>query len=359
MEWQKGRCVGLAGFFGKRRMRKTEDCIWAMPRRNFPRPELVEGRTIALGRSVPQLDRRLLARLLVAALVGTAVPAAAAPKVVASIKPIHSLIAGVMAGVGEPQLIVSGGASPHLYTLKPSDAERLEHADLVFWVGPIFEGFLVKPIAVLAGKAVIVELDRAPGVTLLPARQGGAWDADADRPAASALEQDGHLWLDPANAKAIVRVAVARLSTLDPAQAAAYGANGAALERRLDVLDASLRQRLGAVAGLRFVVFHDAYQYFERRYGLAAIGSITVSPEHRPGARRLREIRGKIAGLGVRCVFSEPQFEPRLVETVIAGTGARADMLDPEGAALVPGPDLYGALLTGLADRLESCLAAP
>jgi zinc transport system substrate-binding protein len=340
-------------------MGKAEDCIWAMPRRNLSRPERAEGRDIALQRSVPQHARRLLARLLVAALAGAAVPAAAAPKVVASIKPIHSLIAGVMAGIGEPQLIVAGGASPHLYTLKPSDAERLEHADLVFWVGPIFEGFLVKPIAVLAGKAVIVELDQAAGVILLPARQGGAWDEGEDRHAASALEQDGHLWLDPANAQAIVRVAVARLSLLDPAHAAAYGANGAALERRLDALDASLRQRLGAVTGMRFVVFHDAYQYFERRYGLAAIGSITVSPEQRPGARRLGTMRAKIKTLGARCVFSEPQFESRLVETVIAGTGARTDMLDPEGAALAPGPDLYGALLTGLADRLESCLAAP
>jgi zinc transport system substrate-binding protein len=128
------------------------------------------------------------------------------------------------------------------------------------------------------------------------------------------------------------------------------------LERRLDVLDAGLRQRLAAVKGVPFVVFHDAYHYLEHRYGLAAIGSITVSPENRPGARRLQEIRGKIVALGARCVFSEPQFEPRLVTTVIAGTGARTGVLDPEGAALAPGPELYFQLMNGLAESLVHCL---
>ncbi len=294
--------------------------------------------------------------LAAAALCALAPPAGAAPKVVASIKPIHSLIAGVMAGVAEPDLIVAGGASPHLYTLKPSDARRLERADIVFWIGPILESFLVKPLAALGGRAAVVELDRAPGVALLPARAGGAWEPDEDHHAASALEQDGHLWLDPENAKAIVRVAVARLAALDAADAARYAQNGAALERRLDALDAALRQRLAAVRGRRFVVFHDAYQYFERRYDLAAIGSITVSPENLPSARRVQAIRDKVRTLDARCVFREPQFEPRLVDVVIAGTRARTGVLDPEGALLPRGPGLYFALLNGLADELVRCL---
>ncbi len=302
-----------------------------------------------------------LAPLLAAALVAStllAPTADAAPKVVASIKPIHSLIAGVMEGVADPDLIVAGGASPHLYALKPVDAERLERADIVFWIGPIFESFLAKPLTALAGKAEIVELDRAPGVTLLPARAGGAWEEDEDEPrhAASALEQDGHLWLDPENAKAIVRVAAARLAALDRANAARYAANGAALERRLDALDGALRQRLGPLAGKRFVVFHDAYHYLERRYGLAAIGSITVSPENQPGARRLQAIREKIRTLGAQCVFREPQFEPRLVDVVIAGSSARTGVLDPEGALLARGPELYFELMNGLADGLVRCL---
>ncbi len=299
--------------------------------------------------------RPLVAAALVAS--GMLAPRAdAAPEVVASIKPIHSLIAGVMEGVREPDLIVAGGASPHLYALKPLDARRLERADIVFWIGPIFEGFLEKPLAALAGKAEIVELDRAPGVALLPAREGGAWEEDEHHHAASALEQDGHLFLDPENAKAIVRIAAARLAALDRANAARYAANASALERRLDALDAALRQRLAAVGGVRFVVFHDAYQYFERRYGLAAIGSITVTPESQPGARRLQAIRDKIRTLGARCVFREPQFEPRLVDVVISGTAARTGVLDPEGALLARGPELYFNLMNGLADGLMRCL---
>lgn len=298
--------------------------------------------------------RSLVAAALVAS--GMLAPRAdAAPEVVASIKPIHSLIAGVMEGVREPDLIVAGGASPHLYALKPLDARRLERADIVFWIGPIFEGFLEKPLAALAGNAEIVELDRAPGVALLPAREGGVWEEDKHH-VASALEQDGHLFLDPDNAKAIVRIAAARLAALDRANAARYAANASALERRLDALDAALRQRLAAVGSARFVVFHDAYQYFERRYGLAAIGSITVTPEVQPGARRLQAIREKIRTLGARCVFREPQFEPRLVDLVISGTAARTGVLDPEGALLARGPELYFDLMNGLADGLLRCL---
>ena len=296
-------------------------------------------------------------RLLIVALAGlVALPVAAAPKVVVGIKPIHSLVAGVMAGLDEPGLIVSGGVSPHEYALKPSDAARLERADMVFWIGPIFESFLAKPLAALATKAEIVELDRTPGVTLLPAREGGAWEEDEDHHAASALEEDGHLWLDPENAKAIVRYTVLRLSAHDPANAERYAANGAALLDRIAALDERLRRKLAPMTPVPFVVFHDAYQYLEHRYGLAAIGSITVSPEHLPGARRLQEIHGKIATLGARCVFSEPPFAPRLVDTLIAGTKARAGALDPEAVTLSPGPDLYFQLMDGMADSLARCL---
>ncbi|HKW52067.1 MAG TPA: zinc ABC transporter substrate-binding protein [Stellaceae bacterium] len=302
--------------------------------------------------------------VLATALLGVALlpslAAAAPPQVVVSIKPIHSLVAGVMAGIGEPQLIVAGGSSPHVYSLRPSDARKLEAAQLVFWVGPILEGFLGKPLAALAGKADIVELDHAAGVALLPARQGGDWEEDEDEHhhhAASAAEPDGHLWLDPGNAKAIVHLVAAKLAALDPANAPRYASNAAALAQRLDILDAGLRQRLQPVRGRPFVVFHDAYQYLERRYGLEAIGSITVSPEHLPGARRVQAIHAKVAGLGAACVFSEPQFESRLVQTVIDGTAARTAVLDPEGASLSAGPELYFTLMTGLADGLSTCLA--
>jgi zinc transport system substrate-binding protein len=288
---------------------------------------------------------------------------AAPPKVVVSIKPIHSLVAGVMSGVAEPALIVAGSASPHTYSLKPSDARQLEAADVVLWIGPVFESFLVKPLGALASRAEVVELDRAPTIALLPARAGGTWEADPDEHpqsrSASSLQEDGHLWLDPTNAKAIVRLAVDRLSARDPGDARRYAANGAALERRIDALDERLRQRLEPVRHVPFVVFHDAYQYLERRYGLAAIGSITVEPEHPPGAKRLQAIREKVLQAGARCVFSEPQFEPRLVQTVIAGTRAGTGVLDPEGAALPRGVGLYFTLMDHLADGLVACLGRP
>jgi len=303
--------------------------------------------------------------LLCATLFGLGRAVAAPPEVVVSIKPIHSLVAAVMAGVGTPALIVAGGTSPHLFTLRPSDAEHLASARIVFWIGPIFEGFLTKPLAALAGRADIVELDRAPEITLLPAREGGLWEPHADelahhhanQRAAADTEMDGHLWLDPANAKAIAALAAAQLAAVDPANAARYRENAAALSGRLEALDAMLDARLRPLRERPFVVFHDAYQYLTRRYGLAAVGSVTVSPARPPSARRIAAIHAKIVALQARCVFREPQFPPRLVDTVMAGTAARSGVLDPEGADLAPGPDLYFALMRGLADALADCLA--
>jgi zinc transport system substrate-binding protein len=307
-------------------------------------------------RRLPTSRSCVLALLILAALLTA--PAAAAPEVMVSIKPIHSLISGVMAGIGAPDLIVGGANSPHDYSLKPSDAARLERAELVVWIGPIFENYLERPLA-LADKAEILELDRTPGLILLPTREGGAWEPEEDAQAHGhgALAQDGHLWLDPRNAKAIVRLAAERLAAHDAANAARYRSNAAGLEQRLDALDAALARRLAPVKGVPFVVFHDAYQYLERRYGLTAIGSITVSPERPPGARRLETIRAKIRAVNARCVFSEPQFQPRLIATLIAGTRARSAVLDPEGTVLPRGPGLYFTLMNGLADSLIGCLA--
>jgi zinc transport system substrate-binding protein len=283
------------------------------------------------------------------------------PRVAVSIKPLHSLVAGVMDGVARPELIVRGAASEHGYTLRPSDAKRLSEARLVFWIGPLLENYLVQPLAALAGQATIVEIATAPGVVLLPARGGGAWEEadDADPPPASggaSVDMDPHLWLDPMNGIAIARHVATQLAALDPANAARYAANDTALEGRLLALDAELKRRLAPLHGRKFVVFHDAYQYFDRHYELTAIGSIMVDPEHQPGARRLREIREKIVASGARCVFREPQFEPAIVQTVIEGTTAHSALLDPVGAELPEGPDLYRRLLQDLADNLLACL---
>ena len=321
-------------------------------------------------------------------LVGGTGGALAKPSVVVSVAPVHALVAGVMDGVAEPKLLVSGGASPHTYQLRPSDARALDGADVVVWVGEGLETFLVKPIEALGQGARAVELSEDADLVLLPNREGGAWeseDAGGEKPdhkhghdkhghghkahaghdhgkAAHAGHDHGaedmHVWLDPANARRIVRHVAGVLSEVDPANGVAYAANADRTVTRIDALDAELRSTLAPVQKAPYIVFHDAYQYLERHYGLNAVGSVTISADQVPGARRLREIRRKIADTGARCVFSEPQFSPSLVATVTEGTKARTAQLDPLGATLEPGADLYEAMMRGLADSLRTCLAA-
>jgi zinc transport system substrate-binding protein len=315
-------------------------------------------------RSKALLSKGLLAAALIA-LAWAAAPAAAAPKVVASIMPVHALVAGVMEGVGAPVLLIRRGGSPHGYSLRPSEARALSEADLVFWIGGQLETFLARPLAALAGRARVIALSEAAGVRLLPVRRGGAWDThgeDAGHLGDELAEQkdsaaDPHLWLDPRNAVGIVRAAVAALTRADLENAGRYRRNGQTLIAGIEALDGEIADQLAPVRNRPFVVFHDAYQYFERRYALNAIGSVAVSPDRPPGARRLAEMRSRIAALGAVCVFTEPQFRPALVDTVIAGTAARTGVLDPLGAALPVGPDAYFALIRGLAASLARCLS--
>jgi zinc transport system substrate-binding protein len=310
----------------------------------------------------------LFPRIVLGLLLFSPLTASAEPKVVASIKPVHSLVAGVMQGVGEPLLLVRGGASPHEYSLRPSDARAISEARVVFWIGPDLENFMVKPLDNAKGQVQSVALLEAPGVTVLPLREGGAWEPHRHPPAEPVghhsdhdhdhqSSRDAHIWLDPVNAVAMARRIVAVLGDADPAHRADYERNGAALIERLNQLNRELAGELAPIRDRPYVVFHDAYQYFEQRYGLGAVGSITLSPEQRPGAKRVAEIQARIRDLGVRCVFGEPQFQPTLVETVIAGSGARRGVLDPEGGAELPaGPEAYFQLLRRLADALRMCL---
>ncbi len=293
---------------------------------------------------------------------------AEAPAVVVSVLPVHSLVAGVMEGVGRPHLLLDGGASPHAYSLKPSEARQLANAKVVFWVGEALEAFLERPLATLSGTARIVEAQAVPGLVSLPVREGGVWETHADEPKGHASTEthghdahrnaDGHVWLDPANAKAIVRAAATALAAADAANGARYRANAAAMEKRTDELDSRLRSKLAPLAGKPYIVFHDAYQYMERRYSLTPAGAVTVSPGRSPGARRLIELRARIRKAGAACVFIEPQFEPRIAQTVIEGTGARLGTLDPLGAGLAPGKDAYFTLMEKLADSLATCLGS-
>lgn len=290
-------------------------------------------------------------------------PVAAAPRVVASIAPLHSLVAGVMDGIGTPGLIVQGYGSPHSYQMRPSDAAALQAADLVFWVGEPLETFLQKPLRALPRQARVVAMIGAPGLRLLSNRTSGAWEtghgeqhAPRERPA-ELTTLDPHIWLDPINAKHLVAVIVNQLGALDPVNAARYQANGQRLNTRLDALDRELGAKLVRVRGIPFIVFHDAFQYFELRYRLRSVGSMLSSPERLPGAKRIQALRTQIGELGVRCIFQEPQFESALIKTLSEDTAVRVAVIDPLGAAFQPGIDAYFRMMRANAGTIVDCLS--
>ena len=281
------------------------------------------------------------------------------PLVVVSIKPVHALVAGVMQGVATPALLMPGAASPHAQSLKPTQARALEHADLVVWVGESLELFLRRPLAGRSGSPGLLTVSQLPELHTLPARRAGEWHSHGQTesglgPHASAL--DPHLWLDPHNAERVVAAVAARLKRLDPGAATRYEANAKALTTRIRALDERIDAQLSDVRKQPYVVFHDAYQYFEHRYGTRAVGALTVSPDRAPGARRLKQLRERIRRLEVRCVFAEPQFEPRLVQTLVAGTGVRSAVLDPLGSDLDTGPEAWFQIMSNLATNLSACL---
>jgi zinc transport system substrate-binding protein len=320
--------------------------------------------------------------------------------VVASIKPVHSLVAGVMQGAGAPHLLVRGAASPHTYSLRPSDAAALEAAKLVFWIGPGIETFLDSAIDTLGSGARVVALGEAHGLIKLPNREGGTFEAhehEHDHDAGAAHDNhDGehdhaggedheheheeaadhqhdhdrhedhdrehgafnmHLWLDPQNAAAMVHEIEEALAEADPGNAALYADNADKLVERLNRLTTEIAAEVEPVKDNQFIVFHDAYQYFEYRFGMRAAGSITINADVMPGAERISEIKARIEELGATCVFAEPQFEPKLIAVVTEGTGAGSGTLDPLGAALEDGPDLYFELLRNMAASLKDCLS--
>ena len=315
--------------------------------------------------------RRFPVRLAAATLLACAFPAPASAdagvRVAASIKPVHSLASAVMAGVGEPHLIMRGASSPHDFSLRPSDAVALEEADVVFLIDGHLEATLAASLESLAGNARVVELARAKGLIRRPLREGGAFEEDAhnhhdddDDHGDEDIDDepfDLHVWLDPVNGWAMVRKIAATLAEVDPANADTYDANAQELLHRLDGLTAKIDAVVAPARGEPFIVFHDGYRYFEDRFGMTAVGSAVVSPERPPGVKRIRELREKIHALGVTCVFDEPQFDQRLIATIVEGTPVRTGTLDPLGADVEDGADLYFTVLGNMAASFRDCLA--
>jgi zinc transport system substrate-binding protein len=296
--------------------------------------------------------------ILVGALLSASpVAGAEVPVVAASIRPVHAIAATVMAGIGTPELLLPNGASLHAHALRPSEARLLTRAKVVFWVGPSLEMFLAKPIEALAGKSQVVTLMSAAGLEPLPSRTGGLWETGDPAEAGRSKLPDGHIWLDPRNAVAMANAMAEALAVADPVNAAEYWANAENFSREAMVFDKALHVRLTPIREKPFLVFHDATQYFEARYRLAALGSVSVTPDQPPGARRLAAIQERLREVGPVCIFSEPQFEPRTVQMLVEGSGARTGVLDPEGATLKDGPGLYFTLMRNIADELLRCLA--
>lgn len=289
------------------------------------------------------------------------------PEVVASIKPIHSLVASVMAGVGLPRLLIPGGTSPHTYAMKPSEATLLSRAKIVFLVGPGLEVVLAPVVSGLARNARVVRLIEAPGLQLYPLRTSNEWNAESDhhghahtkpsKVVGSAQTLDHHIWLDPENAKRIVARVVAELAVVDPSNAERYHTNGRQSSAAIDALSVEANTILADVRHTPFLVFHDAYQYMERRFGLTVLGAVAISPERQPGPRTLSKLRGLIRSSKAACVFSEPQFPSRIVETLISSTEARSGILDPLGVDLDPGPEMYRELMTMNVNAIRTCLS--
>lgn len=387
------------------------------------------------------MSRKLLSLSASAALLGgTAI--ADVPNVVADIAPVHSLVARVMEGVGTPSLIVQPGASPHGYSMRPSEAAALQDADLVFWIGEDLTPQLGDAIETLAGEAAVTTLLQVDGIKLLDFREGALFEAhdhdhgdhdddhadhddhdhdkhdeehsdhddhdhdkhdeehaehddhdhdkhdeehadhddhdhdkhdeehaghddhDHDKHDEEHAGHDGHdhgdhdphAWLSPANASVRLNTIAAQLSVADPDNAGAYFANATAAKAEIEALSAEVDATLEPKRGHRFVVFHDAYQYFESDFDFPASGAISIGDASDPSPARIAEIQGRIREEGVDCVLAEPQFNPGLVATVTGGTDAKTGVIDPLGASLEPGPDLYPQLIRNMAATLVDCL---
>ena len=317
------------------------------------------------------------------------VPANAEIKVVATIKPIHSLASYLMDGIGKPDLIVDGYASPHGFALKPSHAKMIQNADIIFWVGEDIESFLEKPLKTIAKKAEKIELMEIKGLTKLKFRERNIFEGHDDHghkeddhddhakkeddhddhghddehkednhddhghEGHAHGEFDPHIWLDPMNAKVILSEMAEHLIENDQKNKSKYEANLKKAHKDLDKLTKKVKSELNK--DFKSIVFHDAYQYFEERFGINILGAFTVNTDVMPGAEQLAEIREVIEHDKVSCIFSEPQFNPDIIKAVAKDTNVATGVIDPLGATLNPGKDLYFDLIGNMSKSFKGC----
>jgi zinc transport system substrate-binding protein len=288
--------------------------------------------------------------------------------VLATIPPLHSLVSTIMGESGTPVLLLPGGTSSHGHSLRPSENEAFYRAQLIIWVDPAVETSLPQMINHLPNHIYLLKVGSLDGMTLLPPRRGGLWQSGGEEVPTAQGEtaadhdhdhddgNDPHVWLDPLNAIVWVNSITNNLSTLDPPNAIYYRENADTLIERLQALDAELREQLMPFTDVPYLVYHDAYQYFEARYGLDPVGAFTLSADRPISARRYAELQAVLRDGGVKCLFVEPQFPPQQVERLVEETGVTMAYLDPLGVGLIPGPELYFRLMRGLGDSLATCL---
>ena len=311
---------------------------------------------------------------------GASFAVADVPKVAVDIAPVHSLVSKVMNGLGKPNLIIPAEASPHEYQLRPSEAKALQEAKLVFWIGEDLTPWLEKGLSTLAKDATITTLLKADGIELLDFREGALFEAhdhsdhddhddhdhgkhkkkdDHDDHAGHEGhdhgEHDPHAWLSPGIAKVWLNLIAAKLSEVDPSNASTYFSNASLANKDLDSLSDEINKILDPIRKEKFVVFHDAYQYFEKHFNISASGAISLGDASDPSPARLKEIKERVEKEDIHCVLAEPQYNEGLVKAVIEGTHANNAVIDPLGVTLEIGPNLYDKLIRNLAINLSKC----
>ena len=311
--------------------------------------------------------------------------------VVTTIKPLHSLISNVMNGVGEPSLIIEGSTSPHSFTLKPSHAKLLEEADIIFWIGEGIETFMEKPLESIVKDAKVISFMQMDNINKLTFREKNIFeshdedhddhddhdedhddhddhdedhddhdedhddhdDHDEDHEGHNHGEFDAHIWLDPNNAIEMVHEIAHELSNLDPLNKDKYIDNADKTILEINNLIKNINQSINKDAS--FVVFHDAYQYFEKIFGVTSAGALTLNTDALPGAKQISDIQDVIKEKGVKCIFSEPQFNPKIIKTIAKDTDIKIGVFDPLGANINSDKSLYFSLINNLSENLKDC----
>ena len=292
-------------------------------------------------------------------------------KVVTTIKPLHSLVSSVMEGVGEPSLIIEGTNNPHTFVFKPSHAELLEEANIVFWIGEDLEAFMEKPLDSLASNAKKVAFMDLASIEKLKFREENIFDDhddhddhdghddeheghdDHDDHGHAHGEFDAHIWLDPMNAKEMIHEIAHELSDLDPKNKETYESNANTALKSLDKLIKDVNSSVSK--DVSYIVFHDAYQYFEKRFGVSSAGALTLNPDVLPGAKQIADVQDLISDKKIKCIFSEPQYNPKIIETLASDMNITTGIMDPLGAYIEKGSTMYFDLIKQISDSINKC----